>query len=193
MTASVATSTENDSSAITAVETITPADNHAKVLNLGTIRKAIPEAAFRKSLVKSAFYFVADVSLWLASVVAMYAFVNSSIWAVLPFWQQSIVALTYWNVAGFFMWCLFVVGHDCGHTTFSSYESVNDIVGHVAHGLLLVPFYPWQVTSTVASSILSNATLLTRSITTICSFLIDAIICTTTMKPRTTPMLGKSA
>lgn len=38
---------------------------------------------------------------------------------------------------------------DCicsGHGTFSEYEWVNDIVGHITHGAILVPFYPWQMT-----------------------------------------------
>ena len=42
--------------------------------------------------------------------------------------------------------CIFVIGHDCGHTTFSKYKLVNDIFGHITHSSLLVPFYTWQLT-----------------------------------------------
>ena len=97
----------------------------AKALNLANIRKSIPEAAFKKSLLKSFYYFSKDLSLWLASVVLIHTLVNSSLWESLPFWQQAVATLVYWNVAGFFMWCLFVIGHDCGHSTFSNYESYN--------------------------------------------------------------------
>jgi len=37
-----------------------------------------------------------------------------------------------------FLFSIFVVGHDCGHGTFSSYTWVNDLFGHVAHAPTMV-------------------------------------------------------
>ena len=137
----------NISTEVTDDQSISQAKQKANLMNLANIRKSIPEAAFKKSLTKSMYYLLKDAGLWLSTVLLMYTLVNSSLWSSLSYWQQSLVAIVYWNIAGFFMWCLFVVGHDCGHSTFSNYELVNDIIGHLAHGLLLVPFYPWQVTT----------------------------------------------
>jgi len=43
------------------------------------------------------------------------------------------------------MWGIFVIGHDCGHSTFSDSEKLNDFIGHITHGSILVPYYPWQL------------------------------------------------
>lgn len=114
-------------------------------LNLASIRKAIPEAAFQKSLVTSSLYMVRDFAMWGASIYSMYLFTHSQMWNTMPYWQQSIANVIFWNITGFIMWCVFMIGHDCGHSCFSNYEFVNDFVGHIAHGALLVPYHPWQL------------------------------------------------
>lgn len=114
-------------------------------LQLNDLRKAIPATAFEKSLFKSVYYMLFDYTMWLGSLYAIYMLNMSSVWQSMPFWQKAVTTVIYWSVAGFFMWCIFVVGHDCGHTNFSNYTLLNDIVGHITHGSLLVPYYPWQV------------------------------------------------
>lgn len=45
---------------------------------------------------------------------------------------------------GMFLSSLFIIGHDCGHTTFSNYSWINDFFGHLAHAPIMAPFWPWQ-------------------------------------------------
>ena len=42
-------------------------------------------------------------------------------------------------------WALFVVGHDCGHGSFSKSKSLNNIIGHLSHSPILVPFNGWRI------------------------------------------------
>lgn len=116
-----------------------------KALDPNKIREAIPKEAFVKSVVKSMFYFFFDYAIIFGSMYCMNRFIASGQYDALPFYQQALLSLVYWNVLGFFMWCIFVVGHDCGHGTFSNYEWFNDIIGHICHASILVPFYPWQL------------------------------------------------
>lgn len=116
-----------------------------RALQLNQIMKAMPEKIFQKSLPKAIMYMLFDYAMWGGSMFAMWKLKTSPLWATMAMWQKAASSLVYWNVAGFFMWCIFVVGHDCGHTTFSDNKTINDIFGHIMHGSLLVPFYPWQV------------------------------------------------
>lgn len=51
----------------------------------------------------------------------------------------------YWYIQGTMFWALFVLGHDCGHGSFSKYTLVNDIVGNALHSMIVVPYYPWKL------------------------------------------------
>lgn len=117
----------------------------ATILQLNNLKKAIPDNAFQKSIVKAFSYMLFDYFMWFGSVYVAHTICNSPIWATLSFWQQALFTVVFWNIAGFFMWGIFVIGHDCGHSTFSDSEKLNDFIGHITHGSILVPYYPWQV------------------------------------------------
>lgn len=45
---------------------------------------------------------------------------------------------------GMFLSGLFMIGHDCGHDTFSDNIILNDIAGLLAHAPLLTPYFPFK-------------------------------------------------
>jgi hypothetical protein len=109
---------------------------------LTDLKAAIPPSCFVKSLPMSLLYLALDTGVILACVAAYeYGVSTLAVGTLL-----HAVAFAVWSaVLGFYMWAMFVVGHDAGHGSFSSSETVNNIVGHFAHGMILVPFKPWQV------------------------------------------------
>jgi len=50
-----------------------------------------------------------------------------------------------WFAIGTMFWALFVVGHDCGHRSFSNSLFICDLFGHLSHAPILVPFHPWRL------------------------------------------------
>jgi omega-3 fatty acid desaturase (delta-15 desaturase) len=51
----------------------------------------------------------------------------------------------YWFLQGTMFWALFVLGHDCGHESFSHYALLNNLVGNLTNTVILVPFYAWKI------------------------------------------------
>lgn len=46
---------------------------------------------------------------------------------------------------GLFPVQFFVIGHDCGHRSFSENKLLEDIVGTLAFMPLIYPFEPWRI------------------------------------------------
>ncbi|KAI3474216.1 hypothetical protein Pfo_029004 [Paulownia fortunei] len=51
----------------------------------------------------------------------------------------------YWVAQGTMFWALFVLGHDCGHGSFSNNPKLNSVVGHLLHSSILVPYHGWRI------------------------------------------------
>jgi omega-3 fatty acid desaturase (delta-15 desaturase) len=97
------------------------------------LRQAIPSSYFQPSTARSVAYLLQDLAL-LALVYALAAQIQSP-WFI-PF---------VWLVQGTLWWALFVIGHDCGHGSFSRYPALNSWVGHLTHTPLLVPYHAWRL------------------------------------------------
>lgn len=100
---------------------------------LQQIKAAIPAHCFQPVVSRSLFYFFLDVAI-IAGLYALATYLNS--WFFWPI---------FWVLQGTMFWALFVVGHDCGHRSFSNYRWLNDLIGHLAHTPILVPFHGWRI------------------------------------------------
>ncbi|GJM88208.1 hypothetical protein PR202_ga04242 [Eleusine coracana subsp. coracana] len=104
---------------------------------IGDIRAAIPAHCWRKSPWRSLSFVARDVVVVAALAVAAAAVDR---WAVWPL---------YWAAQGTMFWALFVLGHDCGHGSFSDNATLNSVVGHLLHSFILVPYHGWYITEKV--------------------------------------------
>jgi omega-3 fatty acid desaturase (delta-15 desaturase) len=100
---------------------------------LQDLKAAIPDYCFQPSTLKSLAYFFLDLGI-IAGLYAVAYSLNS--WLFFPI---------FWLAQGTMFWALFVVGHDCGHGSFSRYRWLNNLVGHLAHTPILVPFHGWRI------------------------------------------------
>ena len=100
---------------------------------LKELKAAIPAYCFEPSTIKSLSYLFLDVAI----VAGLYAVAHAlDSWFFWPI---------FWLMQGTMFWALFVVGHDCGHRSFSRYKWVNDFIGHLTHTPILVPFHSWRI------------------------------------------------
>ncbi|NJN72703.1 MAG: fatty acid desaturase [Limnothrix sp. RL_2_0] len=101
-------------------------------LRLRDILDTLPRSVYEINPLKA----WSRVLLSVVAVVASYALLAIAPWyLLLPAWFLTGTALTGW----------FVIGHDCGHRSFSRKNWVNDLVGHIAFLPLVYPFHPWRL------------------------------------------------
>lgn len=108
--------------------------------DIQTIRDAIPAHCFESSLWTGFYYVVRDLTM-----------VAGLVWAALTFiptipspLYRTAAWIAYGYVQGLVCTGVWILGHECGHGSFSKYRAVNDFVGWVLHSFLLVPFFSWK-------------------------------------------------
>ena len=62
------------------------------------------------------------------------------------FSPSALFLVPLWLFAGWALVGLFVLGHDCGHYSFSRNRLVNEIIGHVCFVFLMTGFLSWKLT-----------------------------------------------
>lgn len=101
-------------------------------VTLTDIVKSMPQEVFELNPVKA----WGAVLTTLVSVSASLYLISVSPWYLLPF---------AWFIAGTAFTGFFVIGHDCGHRSFSSNKLLEDVVGTLAFMPLVYPFEPWRI------------------------------------------------
>jgi acyl-lipid omega-3 desaturase len=100
---------------------------------LQDLKAAIPDYCFQPAALRSLAYFALDLGI----IAGLYAVAHAlDSWFFFPI---------FWLAQGTMFWALFVVGHDCGHGSFSRYKWLNNLVGHLAHTPILVPYHGWRI------------------------------------------------
>jgi len=105
-----------------------------KYPSISEIKKQLPQRCFERSVPISIYFMIQDFAL-LGSLYILYDLFSS--WGVGGL-------LVWWLAAGTLGASLFCIGHDCGHGSFSDHRWLNDLCGHICHGFLLSPYWPWQ-------------------------------------------------
>ena len=99
-----------------------------KVPSLIDIKKILPKHCFQPKLATSLYYVAKDFVI-ISLIYLSYVVIESrGSWYVTYF-----CAPIYWYLQGTMFWALFVLGHDCGHGSFSNYSYINDIIGTLLH------------------------------------------------------------
>ncbi|CAN0854822.1 Omega-3 fatty acid desaturase, endoplasmic reticulum [Linum grandiflorum] len=107
--------------------------SEAPPFKIADIRAAIPPHCWVKNPWRSLSYVLRDAVVILAfAAVAL----KLDLWALWPL---------YWVAQGTMFWAVFVLGHDCGHGSFSDSYWLNNVVGHVLHSAILVPYHGWRI------------------------------------------------
>ncbi|KAK7243665.1 hypothetical protein RIF29_38473 [Crotalaria pallida] len=106
----------------------------------GEIRAAIPKHCWVKDPWKSMSYVLRDVIVVLGLAAAAAYFNNWLVWPL------------YWAAQGTMFWGLFVLGHDCGHGSFSNNPKLNSVVGHLLHSSILVPYHGCNLHINIAAA-----------------------------------------
>ncbi|XP_027090211.1 omega-3 fatty acid desaturase, endoplasmic reticulum-like [Coffea arabica] len=100
---------------------------------IADIRAAIPEHCWVKNPWRSLSYVARDLVVVVGLIALALHFDNWMVWPV------------YWAAQGTMFWAIFVLGHDCGHGSFSNNPTLNGFVGHILHSSILVPYHGWRI------------------------------------------------
>uniref|UniRef100_A0AAV1V6T5 Fatty acid desaturase domain-containing protein n=1 Tax=Peronospora matthiolae TaxID=2874970 RepID=A0AAV1V6T5_9STRA len=106
--------------------------------SLRELRAATPDHCFERSFTTSMYHLAKNLLtcgalLYVATRLDDLGAIAYLLWPV------------YWFLQGTYLTGVWVIAHDCGHQSFCSNETVNNLVGLVLHSALLVPYHSWRI------------------------------------------------
>nr|BCM26601.1 omega-3 fatty acid desaturase [Plectospira myriandra] len=110
---------------------------------LTEIKHSIPNTCFESDAATS-LYYVGRSGLLTALFMTTLSYGRAALAEY--FILDVLLCATYIYLQGVVFWGLFTIGHDCGHSSFSRYHSLNFIVGCITHSAILTPFESWRIT-----------------------------------------------
>ncbi|KAJ1926604.1 hypothetical protein IWQ60_003647 [Tieghemiomyces parasiticus] len=110
-------------------------------IGIKEIRDAVPAHCFERSTLRSSLHLAADLAL-----VALFGLLASLIDSYLPTPLRYLAWPLYWVSQGVVATGIWVIGHECGHQSYSASKTINNAVGWVVHSALLVPYHSWRFT-----------------------------------------------
>ena len=117
----------------------------AAPLTLPRIRQAIPAEYLRISAWRS-WFALARVLACVGAMMAALTLVHPESGSGASLVWKIPALLLLWLLCGWSLVGMFVLGHDCGHRTFSDRKWVNTVVGHLCLSPLANGYHAWRVT-----------------------------------------------
>lgn len=114
-------------------------------LLLAGIRKVIPKDCLEPKAALSLWFVAKDLSLIAMLASALYLVRGTTWYAGSPAVATLAVSAIYCFLQGTMFWAVFVLGHDCGHGSFSRSRLLNAVCGQLLHAMILVPYESWRL------------------------------------------------
>jgi len=105
------------------------------------IKRVLPKECFQPKVAISMYYAFRDLIL-VAVTFGVCFYLDTLLTSTVT---RALLIILYWAIQGTLFTAMFVIGHDCGHGSFSDYPLLNNTVGTVMHAFLLCPFYMWKL------------------------------------------------
>ena len=101
----------------------------SNVPTLVEVKKILPRHVFQPDLLTSMYYVAKDFTIIITLFVSI-LFLEYS-----PYYKciKYLAIPMYWYLQGTMFWAIFVLGHDCGHGSFSRHSQINDVIGTFLH------------------------------------------------------------